>query len=72
MKPRTGSRIIIPAKAFEGETVRIKWALEDGGTYEQDVTIDPKATREARKREVENDSIHSHAETSERLPVAKQ
>lgn len=43
------SRVIMPIRAFETETVRIRWRLKDGGSYEQDVSIDPKACRDARQ-----------------------
>lgn len=45
------SKIVRPAHAFEGEIVRIKWILKDGGTFEQDVMIPPADTRRAREME---------------------
>ena len=36
---------------LEKDTVHIVWHLFDGTIYEMDVTVPPKETREARRRE---------------------
>ncbi len=41
--------VVKPVTVMEGDTLLVKWYLLDGGTYEQKVTIPPKATRQAQE-----------------------
>lgn len=42
------SKIVRAIHAFETETVRIHWTCQDGSTFDSDVTIPPRHTRQAR------------------------
>jgi hypothetical protein len=49
------TKIVRPIHAHETETVRIVWTLMDGTRFEQEVTVPPKPTREARAKEEHGD-----------------
>lgn len=42
------SKIVRAVHAFETETVRIHWTCQDGSTFDSDVAIPPRQTRQAR------------------------
>lgn len=49
------SKIVKTIRAYETETVRILWTCDDNAKFEQDVTIPPKATREAKTEKPKED-----------------
>jgi hypothetical protein len=52
--PESRSIAVRPICAFEDETVVIRWQLADGRVYWERRTVPPRATREAKPRQLQD------------------